>query len=88
MPSKYTLETLPKPKNSRVHFTQVKAYKAAVLRFSGFNSKRNIESKKAKLLSQLKKDHLKPDGEPMFAGYNPPSTPPFMRRNEIIIKLQ
>lgn len=88
MPSKYTLETLPKPKNSRVHFTEVKAYKAAVLRFSGFLSKRNIESKKAKLLNQLHKDHLKPDGEAMFAGYNPPSTPPFMRRNEIIVKIK
>ena len=88
MPSKYTLETLPKPKNSRVHFTEVKAYKAAVLRFSGFLSKRNIESKKVKLLSQLQKDHLKPDGEAMFAGYNPPSTPPFMRRNEIIVKIK
>lgn len=88
MPSKYTLETLPKPKNSKVHFTEIKAYKAAALRFSGFFSSKNIESKKTKLLNQLKKDNIKTDGEAMFAGYNPPSTPPFMRRNEIIVKLK
>lgn len=88
MPSKYTIETLPKPKNSKVQFTEVKAYKAAALRFSGFFSSKKIDSKKAKLLEQLKKDNLKTDGEAIFAAYNPPSTPPFMRRNEIIVKIK
>jgi hypothetical protein len=36
MPSAYTLETLPQPKDSRVHFRRIPARSLAAIRFSGF----------------------------------------------------
>ncbi|MFM8684243.1 MAG: hypothetical protein ACKOEG_10795 [Chthoniobacterales bacterium] len=31
--------------------------------------------------------NLKPAGEPMFAYYDPPWTLPFMRRNEVMLRV-
>jgi len=40
MPAEYTLETLPEPKDNRVHFTQIPARSMAAIRFSGFSAKK------------------------------------------------
>lgn len=87
MPSQYTLETLPKPNNPKVKITEVLGRKVAALRFSWFAGGNRVAAKKQKLLDLLAKDNLVPTGLPEAAFYNPPLTPPFMRRNEILIPL-
>ena len=82
MPSKYTIDTLPAPLDSRVKIKTVESKKIAVLRFSGFYNGSKIEAKKQLLKSYLKRDGLE-YSTMYWAGYNPPWTPPFMRRLEV-----
>ena len=44
MPSAYTLESLPKPKNPDIHMMAIPARKTVVIRFSGFNTDTNIKA--------------------------------------------
>jgi hypothetical protein len=85
MPSEYTLETLPKPLNSKVQLRQVPAVKRAVIQFSGFNNPQKVADKTLELEQWMKTKNLQGVGAPKFARYNPPWSLPFMRRNEIMI---
>ncbi len=88
MPAKYTLDTLPTPKNKQVKLVTVPAHRAAVIRFSGQNTEENMTSHRDELLKYLNDHHLVPLDEPTLAFYNPPWTLPFLRRNEIIVQLR
>jgi effector-binding domain-containing protein len=88
MPKDYTLATLPTPNDSRIEIVVVPAHKSAVLRYSGNNSSDRIAEKKATLLGFLKRDGIVIAGSPRSAGYNPPTTPPFMKRNEILVAVE
>jgi effector-binding domain-containing protein len=85
MPSGYTLENLPVPDDPRVVLRQVPARKVASVRYSGFWSEEKFLLNKAKLEAWIRKNRLHIVGEPVWARYNPPFTPWFMRRNEILI---
>lgn len=88
MPSKYTLATLPKPKDERVKFVEVPAKKFAVIRFSGFWNEKTFKKQQEKLLAYIAKEKLEIIGLPIKAFYNPPWTLPFLRRNEILIEVE
>ena len=85
MPSEYTMETIPKPNNPDVTLVEVPAKRYAAHRFSGRVPLKKADSKKQFLLDALARDGVTTVGEPMLAQYNPPWTPPFMRRNEVLI---
>ncbi len=87
MPAGYTLETLPKPKNQDVRLITVPVKKTVVIRFSGFNTDRNINSHRETLLKYIADHQLSVVGAPTTAFYNPPWTLPFLRRNEIMFEL-
>lgn len=87
MPSSYTMETLPTPKNSEVKLISIPAKRFAVIRFSGFNSDKNLTNYREKLASYMTQNKLSAVGEPIMAYYNPPWTLPFLRRNEIMMEL-
>jgi len=82
MPSKYTLETLPRPVNEEVKLRVVEGEKVAVLKFSWWASEVRFMEKRAELEEALKRDGLEAV-EFRNAQYNPPWTPPFMNRNEV-----
>ena len=89
MPSKYTLETLPTPTDERIKIEKVEERFVGALTFSGFWNE-SINAQNAQELSEwikgLKDYEL--TSQPMFAGYNPPWTLPFLRRNEMLIELE
>lgn len=88
MPSAYTLDTIPRPNNPEVKLVEIPARRCAVLRFSGSMNDDVAAEKKALLSSYLERDGLEGTGPPMLAQYNPPWTPPFMRRNEVLVELR
>lgn len=88
MPSKYSVDSLPKPNNSQIKIKQVKARKCAVLRFSGKANEEKFNSKAQELISRIKAENLKIIGVPELARYNPPWTLPFLRRNEVLIEVE
>ncbi len=87
MPKSFSLETLPVPNDSRVKLVKVSPKKMAVLRFSWSRNSNRISKMEKKLLSALLRDKIKIIGNPLYAGYNAPWTPPWMTRNEIMIEI-
>lgn len=87
MPSKYTLETLPKPVNSQVVIEEVPSKTYAVLTFSGYATEKNVAEKEKTLFDALKEEDVQNKGTATLSQYNPPWTPWFMRRNEIWVEL-
>jgi hypothetical protein len=88
MPGAYTLDTLPVPDDARVKLRTIEPGRFAVLRFSGLARPGDVESKSKELLAQLRSRRLRAIGPVSLAQYNPPWTPWFMRRNEVMIEVQ
>lgn len=89
MPSKYTLETLPKPKNSQVILRQREGETVAVLRFSGFVDDAMRSSREAELLRLVQSAGYVPTGPVTIAQYDPPSVVlSVFRRNELIVPVK
>lgn len=86
MPSKYTLETLPLP-NRKVVLTKVPTFKAAVISFSGLVNEKIITKKTEELKNWVKEQKLKGTNLIQTARYDPPWTLWFLRRNELIMKI-
>ena len=90
MPSKYSkIEDLPKPKDSNISFKQIESQPMAVISFTGFWS----EEKNSKMADQLRawiveQGQYEIVSAAKFAGYDPPWTLPFLRRNEMMIELK
>ena len=87
MPSRYSLENLPKPLNSQIEIAQEGPQKMAVLRFSGFSSPAKNEKKINDMLEVLKNRGIKIEGETFLMRYNPPWTLPPLRRNEVAVNV-
>jgi hypothetical protein len=87
MPSQFSLETLPQPTDTRIRLRVVPAQTMAVVRYSGFWSETRYRKEEARLREFMAGRGVAAAGEARFARYNPPFTPPFMRRNEILIPL-
>jgi hypothetical protein len=88
MPSEYTLETLPLPKDSTIHFALVPAHQMAAIRFSGYFQPDTINKNRERLRRWLEAEALATEGDFIVAGYNPPWVPGFIARNEILIKIK
>ena len=85
MPASYTLETLPEPEDPEVTLRQVPARRMAAVSYSGFWSEKNYLRYKMELESWIQERGLTILGDPVWARYNPPFTPWFLRRNEILL---
>ena len=85
MPSTYTLESLPEPKDQSISLRQVPARRMAAVRYSGFWSEKSYRRHRQALESWIHDAGLTVVGEAVWARYNPPFTPWFLRRNEILI---
>lgn len=87
MPSGYTLQSLPKPAGADVRLRSLPPVRRAAIRFSGWWSDALFNEKNAALQDWLKTKGLATAGPPIFAYYNDPFTPGFLRRNEILYDL-
>jgi hypothetical protein len=84
MPSKYTKDTLPMPIDSRIEIREVPSRELAAIRYSGRWTRSNYDTHLRELVRALEGAKLEPMGEPVWARYDPPFKPWFMRRNEIL----
>lgn len=88
MPSEYTIDTLPKPDDSKVQLRQLPPERLAVLRFSGLARTDDVAAKSKELIALIKTHDLRQIGNVSLAQYNPPWTPWFMRRNEVMVPVE
>jgi len=87
MPPGSTLEGLPQPTSPAVTLREVPPRTLAVVTFSGYATEGAIKEKTESLLKSLKRDGMALWSEPGVALYDPPWTPPFMRRNEVMVEI-
>jgi len=88
MPSKYALETVPQPTDTRIRLRAEQKRRVAAIRYSGFWSRSRYDDHERKLREWIDERGLEPIGEPVWARYDPPFMPWFLRRNEILIELR
>jgi hypothetical protein len=87
MPASYTLDTLPEPENPKVVLRQIAGRRMATVRYTGFWSQKAYLENKLNLERWIKDNGLNSVGDPIWARYNSPFTPWFLRRNEILIPI-
>ncbi len=88
MPRSWTAETIPLPTDKSISLRVIPASRMAVVRYSGTWSVKNYEASLARLRTALSRANLTAAGEPLWARYDPPFMPWFLRRNEILIPLE
>ena len=88
LPAKYTIESLPEPLDPDVTIRQLKGRRVAVIRYSGSLSEAAMKARTGELSDWLAQRGYEAISEPGLAGYDPPWTLPFLRRNEIHIDIK
>lgn len=83
LPADVTLATAPEPLDPRVRLREEPAATWAVIRYSGTWSQANYAEHLAALRAAVAAAGVQTEGEPVWARYNGPMTPWFLRRNEI-----
>jgi hypothetical protein len=88
LPRGRTLASLPAPDDERVRLERRPRRRVAVLSYRGSRSGPSVAAKFSELLARVRAERLPYRGSPEFAGYDPPSTLPFLRRNEVWVELE
>jgi SOUL heme-binding protein len=89
MPSHLTAETLPVPRDARVRTREIPwQLAAAAVRFSGRWTHTAFEGRAAALRRAVAAAGLRPVGPIRYARFNPPWTPWFARRNEVVLPVE
>lgn len=85
MPAGMTLAETPLPTDPRITLREVPERSVLVWRYGGsWNAQRYAEAE-ASLLAGLESAGLEAVGDPVWARYDGPMTPWFMRRNEVMV---
>jgi hypothetical protein len=87
VPKDVAAKGTPAPASREVSLSSVPTARYAVYRYSGWVNPKRDKAAAKKLLDWASVRHLETEGTPLFAYYNPPWTPWFMRRNEVLVKL-
>lgn len=87
LPSAFTGKKPPEPENPAIQIKAHQAQLAAVIRFSGKTQPERVRLMEERLRLWIKSNSLRAVGPPRLARYNPPMIPPFLRRNELLLKI-
>ena len=90
MPSKYkSLDDLPKPVDERIELIEKPEGLYAAIQFTWLTDEKKNNLKAKELLDWLEeKAQYKPISIPSYAGYDPPWTLPFFRRQEVMVEVE
>jgi len=88
LPETYTPETAPIPTNSDVRLVVEPERTVAVLRFSWYATAGRVDRQRKRLLETLSQRGVETRGRPELLQYNDPWTPPFMRTNEVAVRIE
>ena len=88
LPAKMTAAQAPKPADASVKVRAIEAGRFAVYRFSGGRNPKKEAAAIERLKSRLEAERPSSLSGPMFGYFDPPWTPAFLRRNEVMIRTQ
>jgi DNA gyrase inhibitor GyrI len=86
MPAKLAESQVPKPTDGSVKVQALEAGRFAVLRFSGGRNAKNESETLARLKAWMEAQGLKTVSVPVYGYFDPPWTPGFLRRNEVMLR--
>ena len=79
---------VPQPDDSTIEVSQIEAGIFAVNRYSGWDNDKKDQEHLDLLNQWLAMEGLEPeDPTPMYAGFDSPYVPGFMRRNEVMLRM-
>lgn len=84
-PSKYTMETAPKPLDKNIALLTLPQQEYAVYTIKGWTSDKEVNEKKGELLALLDEASWQATGQPTVYYYDPPFTIPFFRKTEVLV---
>ena len=87
LPQKLNINNAPAPLDNEVTLRERTGKKFATVRFSGVLSDNKFSQYSEKLRSWMQEEKLQAISKPLLAGYDPPWTLPFLRRNEVLIEI-
>ena len=87
LPSKFTLNNAPKPTNSRVSLVVLEGGIYAVIQYSGRVTDKNFQKHYKELKEYLTNDNINFFEPAIRATFNGPFTLPFLRINELMVKI-
>jgi hypothetical protein len=88
LPSSMSVDSAPKPNDPRISIIAEPEEVLAVGTYSGSGSEDRFRNESDKLLKILDGSKWEPVSLASFRGYDPPFTIPFLRRNEVIVKVK
>ena len=87
MPAAISLDQLPTTRDGSLQFREEPGGLYGAITFSGLADDRLFESRTKRLLKILQDSGKEVSGEPIYARYNGPWTPFFLRRNEVLVPI-
>ncbi len=87
LPQDVSVDDIPRPRDARVSTIAVPARDMAARTYIGRWTQRKFDENAAELVSVLARDGITTVGSPSWARYDPPWTPPFLRRNEVLVEI-
>jgi hypothetical protein len=87
VPKDVAVGEIPVPSNSTISIRKIDGGRYAALQYSGLWNDKKFLAKSQELLEIVKTLGLTADGSVSSAVYNPPFMPPFLRRNEVLVRL-
>ncbi len=88
MPSAESLQSLPQPLSPQIQLRKVPEHEVVAVRFSGWTTQATIQAQTDQLRSWAMAKKLKLSPQVQVARYDDPFTPPWNRRNEILIQIE
>jgi len=85
MPSGEKAPQVPKPTDALLTVRRLEPGRFAVLRYSGGRNAENEAEVELRLRSWMEAERLRPKPPPVFGYFDPPWTPAFLRRNEVML---
>ena len=87
MPSKYTMDNLPKPMSKNLKQEEVPTKLMAAIRFNGRATQEKLLLKETELKDWINSKKFKIISPAHYYFYNDPVTPGFFRRNEVLFEV-
>ena len=88
MPKGFTASNLPAPTDPRIEIRTEPARLMAARRYSGRWTLENYRTEESALLAAVRDAGLVATAPPVYARYNAPFVPWFMRRNEVLVEVR
>ncbi len=88
LPAQLKTASVPKPADGAVTVRELPAGRFAVRRYSGGRNAKNEAAALARLKAWLAQERLRAGSGPVYGYFDPPWTPAFLRRNEVMLRTE